>query len=192
MSILHSSALTESFLVSYHSHHLPLYVPKLASLCLAWHATVWRSWFSWWRKFRLHFQGLQFLRLTLSLHVPLFSPDMFPQACSLMALHSFPDSSVWLRTDSELCPERVVPWFLSSCWACQDLQVFQVSVSVSEWMGRGQRRRRAGRENGRQAVGFWDHFALTHIPPFCSECLNMKTTQLLLTPAPPPKHSSND
>lgn len=149
--------------------------------------------FCWWRKFRLHFQGLQFLRLALSPHVPLFSPDMFPQACSLMEPHSFPDSSIWLRTDSELCPERVVPWFLSSCRACQDLQAFQVSVSVSEWMGRGQGRRwRAGRENGRQAVGFWDHFALTHIPPFCSECLNMKTTQLLLTPAPPPKHSSND
>lgn len=99
---------------------------------------------------------------------------------------------VLVRTDLELCPERVVPWPLSSRQACQDLQVFPVNVSVPGWMGRGQKRRRAGREDGKQAVGFWDHFALTHIPPFCSECLNMKTTQLLLTPAPPPKHSSND
>lgn len=48
------------------------------------------------------------------------------------------------------------------------------------------------KKDGKQAVGLWDHFALTHIPPFCSECLNMRTTQLLLTPAPPLKHSSGD
>lgn len=74
----------------------------------------------------------------------------------------------------------------------QDPQVHPVKVVGARADGGRRKRRRAGREGGKQAVGFWDHFAVTHIPPFCSECLNMKTTQLLLTPAPPPKHSSNN
>lgn len=75
VSILHSSALTESFPSSF--YHLPLYVLKLASLSLAWHGILWRSGFCWWRKSWHYFQGLWFLCLILSLCLLLFS-----QTCS--------------------------------------------------------------------------------------------------------------
>lgn len=65
---------------------------------------------------------------------------------------------------------------------------------VGGWGGKGRERGSGGQEERveTQAAGLWDHFALTYIPSFCSEWLNMKTTQLLLTPALPPEHSNSN
>lgn len=93
------------------------------------------------------------------------------------------------------CAERAAPWPLSSYRGPARIhKSFQLTrrcqadgrAEVEE----GEEGRK--RERGKLAVGFRDHFAVTHIPPFCSEFLNMKTTQLLLTPAPPPQHSGSD
>ncbi len=159
-SILHNCAPTESFLPFYHLYHLSLYGPKLAFLSLAWNSTLWHSWFLWWRKSWHHIQELRFLRLILKPHVLLFFPDMFPEAWSLMAWQSFPDSSIWSWWElTWSSAERAVPWPLSSCQACQDPQVFPVSALVPGRMrveGVGGGVRLWGRQEDRLESKQWD------------------------------------
>lgn len=156
MSILYSSALTDLFLPSYHLHHLLLCVYKRASFWLAC-----ESWLLCWRKSWHIFQGLQFLLLILSSHICIF-PRHIPRSLFFVVWLSYPDSSIGCG-DLELCPEKELLWPLSSCPACQDLQVFPVNVLIPGLEGK-----RAGRKDGKQEVGLWHHFALTHILPFCS------------------------
>lgn len=170
----------------------------LLSVCLG--TPLWRSWSCWCRKPSRLFQ---FLLLILK-HCPpstlLHPQSMFPEALFLngMARLSGCLHSIWWEPAWSRVLRGVVLWPLSRCWACQDLQALSVNMCVpgrarkGRTVGGGRLGGRAGRKDGKQAVGFWDHFALTHIPPFCSECLNMRTTQLLLTPAPPLKRSGDD
>ncbi len=142
VSVLHSSALTESFLSSYHLYHLPLNAPKLASLSLAWHSTLWRSCFCWWRNSWHHFQGLRFLRLSLSPHVPPFS-----QTCSQKPVLSWQGRAL-----------QIPPFGLGENWLgavlrgwcrgpspvarpCQDPHVFPVKAPVPGQMEGGGRKR---------------------------------------------------
>lgn len=155
VSILHSSALTDSFLLSYHSYHLPFYVPKQASLCLAWHSTLWRSWFCWWGKSRHHFQGLQFLRLSLSPHVLLFFPDMFPEACSLMARPSFPDSFIWSWWElSWNCVLR--GWCLGPSPVARPARIYKSFQLTCRCQGGWEGGRRGGGQEERMESRQWD------------------------------------
>ncbi|TNN88386.1 hypothetical protein EYF80_001168 [Liparis tanakae] len=57
--------------------------------------------------------------------------DMFPEACSAVARHSSPDSSIRSRVELTWSrAERAEPWPLSSGEACQDSQVFPVKTLV--------------------------------------------------------------
>lgn len=129
----------------------------------------------------------QFVLIILaSLHFP---PDVSPGACSFAEGLGFPDSSVWLRLTWSRVPRRSRRGLFPVARPARFYESFQLMFGCQGWAGRG---RRAGREDGKQAAGLWDHFALTYIPSRCFECLNMKTTQLLLTPALPPKHSNSN
>ena len=76
---------------------------------------------------------------------------MFPEACSFMARPSLPDSSIWSWWElTWSCAERVAPWPLSSCQACQDPQVFPVNAPVTGWTGRQREEGRADEEGGRK------------------------------------------
>lgn len=197
-------ALSKSSLRSY---HIALNFALLASLCLPWQSTL-----------ALLVVLVQETQPSPSippphsevLHLPTLPPpqSMFPEALFLngMARLSGCLHCVWWEPAWSRVLRGLVLWPLSRCWACQDLQALPVNMRVPgsaeegadgwrrRWgrKNRGERRERAGSKDGKQAVGFWDHFALTHTPPFCSECLNMRTTQLLLTPALPLKRSSDD
>lgn len=173
----------------------------LLSVCLG--NPLWRSWSCWCRKPSRLLQFLPPHSEALHLPTPPAPQSMFPEALFLngMARLSGCLHSIWWEPACSRVLRGVVLWPLSRCWACQDLQALPVNMRVpgsakegaDGWrLRRGKESGRAGRKDGKQAVGFWDHFALTHIPPFCSECLNMRTTQLLLTPAPSQKRSSND
>jgi len=203
-SVLHSSALPGSFPSSYHLYHLPLSLSL--SLSLSYYAAI--------SQFGLALHTLALLvplvkKILASLTGTTIPPPsfwalasfLFSQTCSqkpvLLTWHiralqippfglgaSWPGAALRGRSRGPspvARPARIHKSFQLRRWC----QCKCVCVCV-------QMKRRAGREGGKQAVGLWDHFAVTHIPPFCSECLNMKTTQLLLTPALPPKHSSND
>lgn len=111
VSVLPSSTLTDLFLLSYHLHHLPLCVSKLASVWLGIPGSE--------ESPGIASRDFQFVLIILT-SLP---PDAFPGARSLAAGLGFPDSSVRLR-----CPEKESP--LSSRQAFQVLQIFPVDVSM--------------------------------------------------------------
>lgn len=134
------------------------------------------------RRLTCVFQRLWFLCLSWESS----SPSIFSQACSQKAVLS------WHGSTLQIPPFGLGERWLGTAlrgWCCGPSPItgparIRKSFQLPwQWVNEG---RRGGEE------AFWIHFTVTHIPPFYSECLNMKTTQLLLTPAPPPKHSSSD
>lgn len=165
VSVLPSSARADLFLLSYHLHCLPPCVSKLAS--------VWFGIPGSEKSPGIASRDYQCVLIILT-SLPAPPSQILPVGCG----------------DLEPCPEKKSLWPLSSCEACQVLQIFPVDVSMPV-VGLGD----VGVAEERvemQAVGLWDHFTLTYIHSFCSEWLNMKTTQLLLTPALPPEHSNSN
>lgn len=184
VSLFHCSALTKSFPSSYHLYHLlPLYFAKLASLSLPWHVQLWLSCFCWGSKN----PGISSNRNSFA-SFRVSSCLSFPTS---LLLHGTERLSRFLH----LVLER--PWKRVASWPLSRHRGLPGSTSPSSRLSLPGRMKGGGgggggrKREGEQPVGLWDHYAVTHIPPFCSECLNMKTTQLLLTPAPPPKHSSH-
>lgn len=96
VSVFHSSALTESFL---HLYLLPLYVPELSSLSLAWH-----SWFCWWRKtwHYFHFISSSSFKVLPSI----FPPSHAPRGLFFNGRAQLPRflHLVLVRTDLKPCP----------------------------------------------------------------------------------------
>lgn len=132
VSILRSSALTESFQL--------LTIPIISfSIFLSWLPSVWLG--------TPHFgspgsAGEENPGITSAIPLPYSEslppsifPDMFPEGYSFMSQLNSPDSSIWSWwKPTWSSAERVVQWPLSSCQACQDLQVFPVNVMVPERM----------------------------------------------------------
>lgn len=189
VSILRSSALTESFQL--------LTIPIISfSIFLSWLPSVWLG--------TPHFgspgsAGEENPGITSAIPLPnseslppSIFPDTFPEGYSFMSQLNSPDSSIWSWwKPTWSSAERVVQWPLSSCQACQDLQVFPVNVMVPERMVGRLGGRKRGWKAGSGILGS------LRCDPYPSVLLWMpkykkKTTQLLLTPAPPPKHSSSD
>lgn len=171
-SILQSSALTESFPLS---PHFLLYIPKLAPLRLAWHSALRRSWFFWLKKILASLP--QFHRLVLSARLLLFS-----QTCSQKPVLSWHSWTLQIPPFG-LGENRLGAALRGRCRGSSPVarpaRIYK-SFQLTHWCQ--SRKERGGRKSGKQAVGFWDHFAVTHIPPFCSECLNIKNNPITVDP----------
>lgn len=100
VSVLPSSTLTDLFLLSYHLHHLPLYVSKLASVWLGIPGSE--------ESPGIASRDFQFVLIILT-SLP---PDVFPGARSLAAGLGFPDSSVRLRRLGAMSREGVASFQL--------------------------------------------------------------------------------
>lgn len=141
VSIRHGSALAESFLSSHHLYHLPLYVPKLAPLRLAWRSPLWRSRVLAGEGKSWHPLPGTAIPPSASFRVPrvpqfifFFFPDMFPEARPFNGTAEpsrFLSFGLSVRTDLEL------RWEGGAVDALQDPQVFPVSAAVPGRMGAG-------------------------------------------------------
>lgn len=100
VSVLPSSTLTDLFLLSYHLHHLPLCVSKLASVWLGIPGSE--------ESPGIASRDFQFVLIILT-SLP---PDAFPGARSLAAGLGFPDSSVRLRRLGAMSREGVASFQL--------------------------------------------------------------------------------
>lgn len=93
VSVLPSSALADLFLLSYRLHHLPLYVPKLASVWLGVPGSE--------ESPGIASRDFQFVFIILTPSPSLLpippTLEVLPGARSLVAGLGFPDSSVRLR-----------------------------------------------------------------------------------------------
>lgn len=196
VSVLPSSALADLFLLSYRLHHLPLCVPKLASVWLGVPGSEESPGIAS-RDFQFVFIILTPLpSLPPTTPYPRCAPGS-PFSSGRARLPGFFRSvaATWSRVPRRRC--RGLFPVARPARSCRSFQLTfrcQGLGWVGGWGGKGRERGSGGQEERveTEAAGLWDHFALTYIPSFCSEWLNMKTTQLLLTPALPPEHSNSN